>query len=79
MVRYRIGRDGSILEDNPFVDDSTALKAIWSYGHRNPQGLAFHPETAELWSSEHGPVVVMRSIRSRKCPIMDNHLAWNEL
>lgn len=51
----RIHEDGRIPEDNPFVDTEGAEPAIWSYGHRNPQGLAFHPETGDLWSNEHGP------------------------
>ncbi len=52
---HRIHDDGSIPDDNPFVDNTDAMPSIWSYGHRNPQGLAFHPETGELWSTEHGP------------------------
>ncbi|MBW8243167.1 PQQ-dependent sugar dehydrogenase [Muricauda oceani] len=52
---YRLHDDGSIPSDNPFVNDSGAKKAIWSYGHRNPQGLALHPETGALWEHEHGP------------------------
>lgn len=51
----RLNDDGSVPEDNPFVDDPDALPEIWSYGHRNPQGLAIHPETGEVWSTEHGP------------------------
>jgi aldose sugar dehydrogenase len=51
----RLNDDGSVPDDNPFVGQSGALPEIWSYGHRNPQGLAVHPETGELWSSEHGP------------------------
>jgi len=51
----RLNDDGSVPDDNPFVGQSGALPEIWSYGHRNPQGLAFHPETGELWSTEHGP------------------------
>lgn len=50
----RLTLDGDIPADNPFTDDPDASNAIWSYGHRNPQGLAFHPETGELWSNEHG-------------------------
>lgn len=52
----RLNDDGSIPEDNPFAghNDQT-LKAIWSYGHRNPQGIAFQPGTGLLFSSEHGP------------------------
>lgn len=50
----RLHADGSIPEDNPFVSESEARGAIFSYGHRNPQGLEFHPKTGELWSNEHG-------------------------
>lgn len=51
----RINDDGSVPADNPFVRNDTARKEIWSYGHRNPQGLAFQPGTNFLYSSEHGP------------------------
>ncbi|MFN4262271.1 MAG: PQQ-dependent sugar dehydrogenase [Thioalkalivibrionaceae bacterium] len=50
----RVLDDGLIPADNPFVNDRRADDAIWSYGHRNPQGLAFHPQTGVLWSNEHG-------------------------
>lgn len=50
----RVQDDGSIPEDNPFVQTPGYNPAIFSYGHRNPQGLAFHPLTGELWSNEHG-------------------------
>jgi glucose/arabinose dehydrogenase len=52
---YRVNEDGSIPQDNPFVHRPGALPGIWTYGHRNPQGLAFNPTTGELWESEHGP------------------------
>lgn len=52
---YRVNDDGSIPKDNPFVHRSGALPGIWTYGHRNPQGLAFNPVTGDLWESEHGP------------------------
>ena len=52
---YRLHDDGSIPSDNPFVNNNNAKKAIYSYGHRNPQGLAKHPETGKIWSHEHGP------------------------
>lgn len=45
----RLHEDGSIPKDNPFSS------AIWTYGHRNPQGLAIHPTTGQLWEHEHGP------------------------
>ena len=50
----RINDDGSIPEDNPFVDTNGVHPAIYSYGHRNSQGMARHPETGEIWQSEHG-------------------------
>lgn len=53
---HRINKDGSIPGDNPFVDLDGALASIWSYGHRNPQGLAWDPDTGIMWESEHGPI-----------------------
>ena len=50
----RINRDGSIPRDNPFVGRGNARPEIWSYGHRNVQAAALHPETGELWTIEHG-------------------------
>jgi len=52
---YRLNLDGSIPEDNPFVNEEGALKAVYSYGHRNPQGMTVHPKTGEIWENEHGP------------------------
>jgi len=52
---YRLNLDGSIPEDNPFVNEPGAKKAIFSYGHRNPQGMTIHPQTGDLWENEHGP------------------------
>jgi glucose/arabinose dehydrogenase len=52
---HRIFDDGRVPEDNPFVKDGTAFKTIWSYGHRNPQGLAVHPVTGQVFDAEHGP------------------------
>ncbi|MGA0373135.1 MAG: PQQ-dependent sugar dehydrogenase [Flavobacteriaceae bacterium] len=52
---YRLNLDGSIPEDNPFVNQEGALKAVYSYGHRNPQGMTVHPKTGEIWENEHGP------------------------
>ncbi len=51
----RLYRDGRIPEDNPFIDRADALPEIWSYGHRNPQGMAYDPEHKRLWLIEHGP------------------------
>ncbi len=52
---HRLYDDGRIPEDNPFVDVSDAIKSIYSYGHRNQQGMIKHPVTGELWTHEHGP------------------------
>lgn len=52
---YRLHDDGRIPTDNPFVKDRNAKKAIYSYGHRNPQGMVKHPKTGKLWAHEHGP------------------------
>lgn len=52
---YRFHADGSIPEDNPFFSTPNAKNAIYSYGHRNPQGLVKHPTTGEIWDHEHGP------------------------
>ncbi|MFT7129250.1 MAG: glucose/arabinose dehydrogenase [Gammaproteobacteria bacterium] len=54
-VVVRIHDDGRIPADNPFVGKSDILPEIWSYGHRNPQGLAIHPITGDVWEGEHGP------------------------
>jgi len=52
---YRLHDDGRIPKDNPFFLNKLAKKAIYSYGHRNPQGMAKHPVTGEIWTHEHGP------------------------
>ena len=51
----RLNPDGSIPADNPFVNDNNKRSEIFSYGHRNPQGMDIHPETREVWIHEHGP------------------------
>ena len=50
----RIRPDGSVPADNPFLKRAGARPEIWSYGHRNIQGAALHPETGALWTVEHG-------------------------
>jgi glucose/arabinose dehydrogenase len=52
----RLHDDGRVPADNPLVSRSGAKPEIYSYGHRNPQGMTVHPETGELWASEHGPM-----------------------
>jgi glucose/arabinose dehydrogenase len=54
-VTLRLHDDGSVPDDNPFVGQPGTRPEIWSYGHRNPQGLAIHPETGDVWITEHGP------------------------
>ena len=54
-VTVRLHEDGRVPADNPFVGQAGARPEIWSYGHRNPQGLAVHPETGDVWLDEHGP------------------------
>lgn len=51
----RIDKEGNAIPDNPFYNIEGAAKETWSIGHRNPQGLALHPGTGELWVSDHGP------------------------
>ncbi len=51
----RIRPDGSVPPDNPFVGRPGVKPEIWSYGHRNSQGAALHPQTGKLWETEHGP------------------------
>jgi len=53
---YRLNLDGSIPNDNPFVNEKTGTKkAIYSFGHRNPQGMIIHPISGKIWINEHGP------------------------
>tara|TARA_R110000751_G_scaffold92457_5_gene180928 strand:+ start:1744 stop:2871 length:1128 start_codon:yes stop_codon:yes gene_type:complete len=52
---YRFNLDGSIPKDNPFINQPSAKPAIWSYGHRNPQGMIYNSTTNEIWVHEHGP------------------------
>lgn len=53
---YRVHKDGTIPDDNPFLDHEGAIPAIYTYGNRNPQGLALHPTTGQIWATEHGPM-----------------------
>ncbi|MBS9523693.1 PQQ-dependent sugar dehydrogenase [Litoribacter alkaliphilus] len=52
---HRINLDGSIPEDNPFVNEPNAVKSIWTYGNRNPQGMIYDAENNRIWAHEHGP------------------------
>ena len=52
---FRLNPDGSIPDDNPFVGQDGYRPEIFAYGVRNPQGMALHPQTGQLWEHEHGP------------------------
>ena len=52
---HRMREDGTAPTDNPFAKSHPAHATIWSWGHRNPQGMALNPETGEIWENEHGP------------------------
>lgn len=52
---HRFNDDGSVPKDNPFVNTPGAVPTIWTYGHRNPEGLAWDPVSGKLWEAEHGP------------------------
>ncbi|MCA0933170.1 PQQ-dependent sugar dehydrogenase [Lutimonas saemankumensis] len=52
---YRLNDDGSIPSDNPFVSEPGSKAAVYSFGHRNPQGMALHKNTGKIWIHEHGP------------------------
>lgn len=53
---HRIHPDGTVPEDNPFIGRTDVLPSLFTYGNRNVQGLAVHPETGQVWASEHGPM-----------------------
>ncbi|MFY0606262.1 MAG: PQQ-dependent sugar dehydrogenase [Cyclobacteriaceae bacterium] len=52
---HRMNDDGSVPSDNPFAGNPIAMQTIYSYGHRNPQGLVLNPFNGEIWEHEHGP------------------------
>ena len=52
---HRLHDDGSIPKNNPFIQEKNAIKSIWTYGNRNPQGLAIHPVSSIIFETEHGP------------------------
>ncbi|MEZ5428938.1 MAG: PQQ-dependent sugar dehydrogenase [Pyrinomonadaceae bacterium] len=54
----RLNDDGTVPEDNPFVGQKGARPEIWSYGHRNAQGMDWHPETGLMFQTEHGPSLI---------------------
>ncbi|KTG16581.1 MULTISPECIES: PQQ-dependent sugar dehydrogenase [unclassified Guyparkeria] len=68
----RLHDDGRIPKDNPFVDRADAMPAIYSYGHRNPQGMAVHPRTGRVWIHEHGP----RGGDEINLPVAGGNFGW---
>lgn len=79
---HRVHDDGSIPVDNPFVDKEGAVTSIYSYGHRNPQGLALNPATGEIWSNEHGPrggdeINIIRKGRNYGWPVITYGINYN--
>lgn len=52
---HRLLDDGRIPADNPFTNDKKERTSVYSYGHRNPQGMALNPATGQIWTNEHGP------------------------
>jgi aldose sugar dehydrogenase len=52
---HRLYDDGRVPEDNPYMGNMEAAPSVYSYGHRNPQGMDFNPSTGEIWENEHGP------------------------
>lgn len=79
----RFHDDGSIPKDNPFVGRDDALPEIFTWGHREHQGLAVHPETGELWSTEHGEfggdeLNILKSGRNYGWPLASYSLEYND-
>ena len=71
---FRFNDDGSIPDSNPFVGED-GLDEIYSYGHRNIQGMAVHPETGEIWTNEHGA----RGGDEINNPQLGNNYGWPEI
>jgi len=78
---YRLNLDGSIPDDNPFFDMENSKKAIWSYGHRNPQGIVDGFNNDEIWIHEHGPrggdeINIIKEPRNNEDPIRERNYGW---
>ncbi len=78
---YRLNDDGSVPEDNPFVGKD-GIDAVYSYGHRNPQGMALNPESGVVWAHEHGPrggdeVNIIESGNNYGWPIISYGINYN--
>ena len=78
----RLHDDGRVPTDNPFVGRRDARPEIWSYGHRNPQGMTLHPVTGELWENEHGArggdeINLVRPGRNYGWPLITHGINYN--
>lgn len=79
---HRLHDDGRIPANNPFVNQPNVEKSIFSYGHRNPQGLIVHPKTDEVWSHEHGPrggdeINLVKSGQNHGWPVISYGINYN--
>ncbi len=79
---YRLHDDGKIPSDNPFVGSKDAREAIYSFGHRNPQGMAKNPTTGDIWVHEHGPrggdeVNIVKAAKNYGWPILSYGINYN--
>ena len=78
---YRLNLDGSIPDDNPFFDLENTNKAIWSYGHRNPQGIVDGFNNDEIWIHEHGPrggdeINIIKEPKDNEDPVRERNYGW---
>jgi len=78
---YRLNLDGSIPKDNPFFDLENSKKAIWSYGHRNPQGIVSGFNNDEIWIHEHGPrggdeINIIKDPKTNEDTVRDRNYGW---
>ena len=72
---HRLHDDGSIPKNNPFIQEKNSIKSIWTYGNRNPQGLAIHPVSSTIFETEHGP----RGGDELNILISGNNYGWPEI
>jgi len=78
---YRLNLDGSIPDDNPFFDMENTKKAVWSYGHRNPQGIVDGFNNDEIWIHEHGPrggdeINIVKEPKNNEDPVRERNYGW---
>ena len=78
---YRLNLDGSVPDDNPFFNSDNSKKAIWSYGHRNPQGIVNGFNDDEIWIHEHGPrggdeINIIKDPKTNGNPTEERNYGW---